>query len=603
MQNITGTLMSEDRVIAHIKNGVITDADDILLPLYLKRTKNIEGWLASRAIDSHRTNSRLLKRALRLRTTDDMQTALAVNAATVTDCYWFRPEGSAAVYEDIRFKENYFSELALRGDPDSFSNRPSRTPELTNTGSFEKCWKLINGEWWMYKSGNEKEYFSELFICRLGEKLGLPMAHYELDGEYIRSKDFTNGADVNFEPMRSLADDDEDYENCFNILNEISPDIAVQYLLLLWMDTVCYNMDRHTENFGLLRDVKTGRIISLAPNYDNNIALIAKGYPTDVRRGHDGLIGFLKTFIQGSEEAHEMYRQMKPPEITERMIDECMDEIPIKADRDYIRSFVLNGQEKVREINEENQMPVEECGNMLIMTAAVTKAIGNTELFDKYSEIAGQWAEYLSEFGADPDNQLCTDDFAGHLAHNCNLALKSVFALASYAKLCSMTGDDIKAEYYEDLARKNAGKWRQKAANGDGTYKLTFDRPGTFSMKYNAVWDKVFDLGIFPENMWEDEIKGYEKHFNPYGLPLDSRSDCTKSDWMIWAATLSGDDEFFKKTVDALWLNYNLSPSRVPLNDLFSSVTSLQIHFQHRSVQGGMFIKLLDSEKICSLKK
>ena len=350
MTDITGKLMSGDNVAATVKNGIITDYDELLLPLYLKRTKDVEKWLAYRAVDHSRKNARLLKRALRLRTTDDVQTALAVNAATVTDRYWFRPEGSAAVYEDIRFKENYFSELALRGDPDSFSNRPSRTPELTNTGSFEKCWKLINGEWWMYKSGNEKEYFSELFICRLGEKLGLPTAHYELDGEYIRSKDFTNGAEVNFEPMRSLADDDEDYENCFNILNEISPDIAVQYLLLLWMDTVCYNMDRHTENFGLLRDVKTGRIISLAPNYDNNIALIAKGYPTDVRREHDGLIGFLKTFIQSSEEAHEMYRQMKLPEITERMIDECMDEIPIKADRDYIRSFVLNGQEKVREI-------------------------------------------------------------------------------------------------------------------------------------------------------------------------------------------------------------------------------------------------------------
>ena len=178
------------------------------------------------------------------------------------------------------------------------------------------------------------------------------MAHYELDGEYIRSKDFTNGAEVNFEPMRSLADDDEDYENCFNILNEISPDIAMQYLLLLWMDTVCYNMDRHTENFGLLRDVKTGKIISLAPNYDNNIALIAKGYPTDVRRGHDGLIGFLKTFIQGSEEAHEMYRQIKPPEITEDIIDECLDEIPIEVDREYIRTFILCGQDRVRELIE-----------------------------------------------------------------------------------------------------------------------------------------------------------------------------------------------------------------------------------------------------------
>ena len=97
MQNITGTLMSEDRVIAHIKNGVITDADDILLPLYLKRTKDVEKWLAYRAVDHSRKNARLLKRALRLRTTDDAQTALAVNAATVTDRYWFRPEGSAAV--------------------------------------------------------------------------------------------------------------------------------------------------------------------------------------------------------------------------------------------------------------------------------------------------------------------------------------------------------------------------------------------------------------------------------------------------------------------------------------------------------------------------
>ena len=106
------------------------------------------------------------------------------------------------------------------------------------------------------------------------------------------------------------------------------------------------------ENFGLLRDVKTGRIISLAPNYDNNIALIAKGYPTDVRREHDGLIGFLKTFIQSSEEAHEMYRQMKLPEISERMINECMDEIPIEVDREYIRTFILCGQDRVRELIE-----------------------------------------------------------------------------------------------------------------------------------------------------------------------------------------------------------------------------------------------------------
>ena len=363
MQNITGTLMSEDRPIAKIKNGMTTECDETLLPLYLKRTKNVEGWLASRAIDAHRTNSRLLKRALRLRTTDDVATALSVNAATVTDRYWFKPEGSTAVYEDIRFKENYFAELALRGDPDSFSRKPSRTPELTNTGSFEKCWKLIDGKWWMYKSGNEEELFSELFICRLGEKLGISMAHYEMDGQYIRSEDFTDGAKVNFEPIKALVDDDEDYTNCFEVLNELSPSLARQYLVLIWMDSVCYNMDRHTENFGFLRDVKTGKILSLAPNYDNNIALIAKGYPSDVSRKNDGLIRFFCEFVVNCAVAHEMYRQMELPEITAETIYECIDEIPIEVNRDYIRDFILNGQERIREIISMDEIPSEDEDN------------------------------------------------------------------------------------------------------------------------------------------------------------------------------------------------------------------------------------------------
>ena len=211
MQSITGTLMSEDRPIATVKNSIITESDEALLPLYLKRTKDVEGWLASRAIDSHRTNSRLLKKALRLRTTDDAQTALAVNAATVTDRYWFKPEGSTAVYEDIRFKENYFDQLALRGDPDSFSRKPSRTPELTNTGSFEKCWKLIDGKWWMYKRATHDEAFSELFICELGRALGMNMATYERGDGCVKSLDFTDGASVNFEPASAFMGDNEEY--------------------------------------------------------------------------------------------------------------------------------------------------------------------------------------------------------------------------------------------------------------------------------------------------------------------------------------------------------------------------------------------------------
>lgn len=368
MQSITGTLMSEDRPIAQIKNGIIVDADEALLPLYLKRTRDVEGWVAGRAIDSHRTNSRLLKKALRLRTADDMQTALAVNAATVTDRYWFRPEGSTATYEDVRFKENYFDQLALRGDPDSFSRKPSRTPELTNVGSFEKCWRLIDGSWWMYKSGNDKEYFSELFICKLGEKLGLNMAHYEMDGDYIRSKDFTNGASVNFESMKSLVDADDDYEVCFNALNEISVELAKQYLILIWMDSVCYNMDRHTENFGFLRDVKTGEILSLAPNYDNNIALIAKGYLKDATRASDGLIKFLREFVQNNSVARDMYRTMDLPIITEEIIDECLNEITIDVDWDYIRTFILAGEAQIRELIDQDENIFEDEDNGIGLT-------------------------------------------------------------------------------------------------------------------------------------------------------------------------------------------------------------------------------------------
>ena len=350
MPNITGTVMLGDKIIATVKNGEIADYDETLVPLYLKRTKSLEGWLASRAIDSHRVNSRLLKRALRLRMTDDAQTALAVNAATVTDRYWFKPEDSSAVYEDIRFKENYFDTLALRGDPNGFSNKPSRTPELTNTGSYEKCWRLIYGVWWMYKSGNQNEYFSELFICTLGKKLGLDMAQYEMNDGYIRTKDFTNGAAVNFEPISSLMDDNENYSDCFNAILNISPELAKQYLKIVWFDTICYNMDRHTGNFGFLRDIQSGKFISMAPNFDNNIALISRGYPQDKTREKDGIIRFFRDFIADDTNARQMIREIDLPEITEEIIEESLNEVPIEADGEFIKTFILNGQTLVNDI-------------------------------------------------------------------------------------------------------------------------------------------------------------------------------------------------------------------------------------------------------------
>ena len=245
------------------------------------------------------------------------------------------------------------------------------------------------------------------------------------------------------------------------------------------------------------------------------------------------------------------------------------------------------------------QMPVEECGNMLVMAAAVSAADGDADFAGEHRELLAKWAGYLLRHGVDPENQLCTDDFAGHLAHNCNLSLKAIMGLAGYARLCGMWGDRQEAARFDAAAREMAASWLDRAAEGDGSFRLAFDQPGTFSMKYNAVWDKLFGTGLFPAAAMEREFASYAARLNPYGMPLDNRADYTKSDWLVWTATLAPDKEQFMAFIHPLWLAYHVSPSRVPMTDWYSTVTSQQIGFQNRTVQGGLFIKLLEQKGLC----
>ena len=254
---------------------------------------------------------------------------------------------------------------------------------------------------------------------------------------------------------------------------------------------------------------------------------------------------------------------------------------------------VYGGGEKT----EDNQMPVEESGNMLILVDAVERAEGNTHLAQRYWPQLTKWAQYLQEKGLDPENQLTTDDFAGHVAHNANLSIKAIEALAAYADLAHLLKQGDVASEYKTSAKKMAEKWIVMAQEGDH-YKLAFNSPDTWSQKYNLVWDDLLGYDLFPKSVRETELKFYMTKLNRYGLPLDSRADYTKLDWSVWTATLASTPEQFNAIIDPIYRWTNEGPSRVPLTDWYDTKTGKQIGFQARSVVGGVFIKALADRKL-----
>jgi hypothetical protein len=251
------------------------------------------------------------------------------------------------------------------------------------------------------------------------------------------------------------------------------------------------------------------------------------------------------------------------------------------------------------EVNEVNQMPVEESGNLLLMVAALGRAQGNWDFARRYMPELTKWAAYLADKGLDPANQLSTDDFAGHLAHNTNLSIKAIEALGAFVEIAHGVGDDALAAHYKEIVAPMPAEWEKMAFDGDH-YRLAFDQPGTWSQKYNLVWDRILELHLFPAKVADTEWKFYMKQMKPYGLPLDNRRTFTKLDWEVWTATLASNPQDSQELLHriALWLD--ASPSRVPTTDWYDTITGLQKGFQARSVVGGVFIKALMDPQIAA---
>lgn len=238
------------------------------------------------------------------------------------------------------------------------------------------------------------------------------------------------------------------------------------------------------------------------------------------------------------------------------------------------------------------QMPVEECGNMLILTAAVCKQDGTPDFAAPYFEVLQKWCEYLLAYGADPGEQLCTDDFAGHLSHNVNLSAKAIMGIEAFALLAGWLGREETAEEYHGKAVKMAEDWEKRGNAGDHM-ALSFGAGDTWSLKYNMVWDKFFGSGLFREEVFQKEIDYYIKKQNTYGVPLDSRKNYTKSDWILWCAAMAEDREKADALIAPVAAYVNETPSRVPFSDWYETVSGEYCHFIARSVQGGIFMPVL----------
>jgi len=246
------------------------------------------------------------------------------------------------------------------------------------------------------------------------------------------------------------------------------------------------------------------------------------------------------------------------------------------------------------ERGEKNQMPVEECGNMLICLGALSQIERNAAFAAQWWPTVSRWADYLARKGFDPENQLCTDDFAGHLAHNANLSIKAIMGLACYAKMAAMNGDAAVSERFMKLARDMVPKWLDAAKGGrGGAYRLAFDQADSWSMKYNLVWDRALGFNLFPAGVAETEMAFYRTAQEKHGLPLDNRKRWTKSDWLVWTATLTGNRDDFEALVAPIYSFLNETPNRIPFGDWYEADSAKFLHFRARSVVGGVYMPFL----------
>jgi Domain of unknown function (DUF5127)/Domain of unknown function (DUF4965)/Domain of unknown function (DUF1793)/Domain of unknown function (DUF4964)/TAT (twin-arginine translocation) pathway signal sequence len=242
----------------------------------------------------------------------------------------------------------------------------------------------------------------------------------------------------------------------------------------------------------------------------------------------------------------------------------------------------------------EEDMPVEESANMLIMSAAYGNRLDATaagSFAQAHYSILKQWADYLVANALDPGFQNQTDDFTGFIAHSVNLALKGIVGIGAMSQIATAAGNPADSAHYLAVAKEYIGQWVTMAMDSSGLHlKLAYDQGGTWSLKYNGLADKILGLGLVPSSVAATEAAWYLKHANTYGVPLDVRHTYTKGDWELWTAGWLADHQDASNVlIESVYEFANSSPSRVAMTDWYDTVGDRQNGFQARPVVGGFY--------------
>ncbi len=248
----------------------------------------------------------------------------------------------------------------------------------------------------------------------------------------------------------------------------------------------------------------------------------------------------------------------------------------------------------------EEDMPVEESADMLLMMAAYVQHASSTDgktFASAHYAIAKQWADYLVPNTLDPENQNQTDDFTGFINHSVNLALKGIVGVGAMSILANAAGNTTDHDSYLATARDLIGKWSTMAQDSGGKHLLLeYDKPGTWSLKYNALYDKILGLNLVPADILNEEAAWYASQAQDYGVQLDPRNPYTKSDWEIWTAASITDRAVQKTLIDGVYKYSTSSTARIPFGDLYDTGTGKWDGFQARPVQGGIFALLASKQ-------